>query len=482
VQVFTTNDPRLGNKKAETYLLPGFIDAHCHILPSGLDLLKCNLRTCTSKDEVFEKVADAFRNHNKEGWFHATQYDQTKFEGAQHITRHDLDKISDSTPILLRHSNGHASVANSAALRAAGVTRETPDPEGGEFVRDAAGEPNGVLLEKAHQIVTSSAPAPTTEQMVEAILRAGESMSSFGITTATDMMTGRWNLAQELEAYRLASERGCKIRLRLYVQWADVLSSRAIDPALFEELQSAMDPTKCKVLGLKVFADGAIGSATAAIKSKFLTTGGQGQLIYPEEKLAEIIAKIDAAGYSCAVHTIGDYSTDLVMDAYEKTDDPKRHRIEHAMILSEAQIERMARLGSHLTVQPEFLMRFGHAYRVQLEPEIAANLKPVRSLLDAGIPLSLNSDRPIVPGNPWDGIAAAIQRPEGFNPAENISLEQAIGLYTHGGAQANFEPEFVGKLKAGFAADYQVYTEKPHPGATPSEVFMDGKIVQGTTD
>lgn len=444
----------------EGYLaLPGFIDAHCHVLPSGLDLLKLNLAGCESKEAVLAAVRDWLPQVGAGQWLLAAQYDQNRW--GEHLTRWELDEVSADVPILLRHSNGHASVANSAALRSAGVTEETSDPVGGEFERDAEGVMTGVLLEKAHENVTSSAPEPKLDEMVEAILRAGDSMARFGITTATDMMTGRWDLEMELQAYRIASQKGCKVRLRMYLQWREVLGNRGIDPNRLAELIDSMEPEVCQVLGLKVFADGAIGSATAAIHGKFVTTGRNGKLIYPEAELARILALIDAEGWRCSVHTIGDRSTDLVMEAFEKTADPGRHRIEHAMILSDGQIERLQRLGCHVTLQPEFLYRFGKGYRAQLEDGVWQKLIRTRSLIDAGLSLSFNSDRPIVVGDPWVGIGAAVSRPEGFDPAEACTVGEGIDMYTHGGAVANYDGEWLGRIEPGYGADFQIY----EPGA-----------------
>lgn len=471
--------------------IPGFIDAHCHILPSGLDLLKLDLSGCQSKEEVLHAVL-AWRPKLADGqWLLAVQYDQNRWGG--HLTAADLDSVCPDVPVILRHSNGHASVANSAALLAAGIRDDQPDPVGGEFLRDEAGKPNGVLLEKAHEIVTSRAPEPGLDEMVEAILRAGESMAGFGITSATDMMTGRWDLDKELQAYRIASERGCKVRLRMYLQWREVLGERAIDQARLKELTDAMNPELCQVLGLKVFADGAIGSATAAIYSNFKTTGRNGKLIYPEPELARILAQIDAEGWRCSVHTIGDRSTDLVVEAFEKTAEPSRHRIEHAMILSDAQIERMARLGSHVALQPEFLYRFGHAYRAQLPDDVWPALIRVKSLRHAGLSLSFNSDRPIVVGNPWVGIYAAACRPEGFEPGEEVPVSEGIEFYTIGGAVANFDSDWLGSVKEGMGADFQIYrredvegfaaaADAPHGSShqaarfpSPVAVYMGGK-------
>lgn len=455
------------------WLLPGFVDCHCHILPTGLDLLKLHLGSCASHDNVLTSVQEFERTLEPERWLMAVHYDQTKFPDCEHLTRWQLDSVVSDRPVVLRHSNGHASVANTAALVAAGIGESTQDPEGGEFVRDASGQMTGVLLEKAHEAVTGCSPEPDEDEMVEAILRATDRMSEFGITSAMDMMTGRWNLERELRAYTRASESGCKVRLRLCLQWGTVLGPRGMDAGLLSELQDSMRDEKCKVWGLKVFADGAIGSATAAIHGRFLTTGGNGQLIYTPENLRAIVGKIDSAGHRVAVHTIGDRSTDLVMDSIAETSDPSRHRIEHAMILSDAQIGRMAGLGCKLTMQPEFLKRFGHAYRAQLAPEMASGLKRFRSVVDAGIKVGFSSDAPIVPGDPWDGIECAVERPGGFDPAESLTLKEAIEAYTTHAAGVCEDPD-QGTFEVGGLADYQVYESEPGVGSAPKEVYLGG--------
>jgi predicted amidohydrolase YtcJ len=426
--------------------IPGFVDAHCHILPTGLDLLKLSLEGCSSHEEVLERVKDHLPNLGPGKWLLGVLYDQTRFPDGQHLTADDLDKIASDRPVLLRHVNGHASVANSAALLASGVGIHEVDPDGGSFGRRPDGSVNGVLFEETHERVHASVPMPTFEEMVQAILRAGERMRELGIFAACDMMTGRFDLEQEVLAYLEAANQGCQISTRLYMQWKTVFGPKRLQPERLAELEKLASGPRCRVAGVKIFADGAIGSATAAIYGSYtgasadgprLSNGGvklsektSGQLIYAPEKLNAMVRTAHDAGYSVATHTIGDYATDLVMDAYESTGEASRHRIEHAMLLSDLQIERMAKLGCHCSVQPEFLMRFGHAYQRQLGPERAWNLKRVRSMLDAGIPMSFGSDRPIVPGNPLDGIATAVSRPDGFNPAEACSTQEALSMYT----------------------------------------------------
>ena len=462
--------------------LPKFIDAHCHVLPTGLDLQKLTLGDCYSHAAVLEAVQQRHLAE-PEGWLHAVHYEQSRFEGGTHLTRDDLDKISSSRPIFLRHVNGHASVANSAALLAAGVDDSTPDPNGGEFQRDAGGRLTGVLLETAHEIVTSKSPGPNFEDMVEAILAAGRSMAAYGIGTASDMMTGRFDLLMELEAYREAARRGCPVRTRLYLQWGAVFGGRGIGlDRLREEIAKFDQPEQTRVAGIKIFADGAIGSATAAIYGQYASETGKGpvissrgkkisvaedgrpvsgQLIYSKEKLFEMTRIATDAGFQVCVHAIGDYAVDLVLDAFEASGDPSRHRIEHAMILSDDQITRMASLGCFCTFQPEFLVRFGQAYLRQLGPEKTVGLKRARSIIDAGISLSFNSDRPIVSGDPWLGIEIALNRSGIFSESERVTLAEAIDAYTIRGAEVNGDSGQLGSLAVGEWADYQVLDAIP---------------------
>lgn len=434
---------------------PGIVDAHCHIIPMGLDMLKLHLGSCDSRADVLDKLRDWAKDRSG-GWIHAVHYDQTKFSDSKHLSRQEIDSVVSDAPVVLRHSNGHASVANTEALRLAGVNDDTSDPPGGTFVRDGSGQLTGVLLERAHERVTSSAPAPGFEDMVEAVLRAGEKMSDLGVTCASDMMTGRWNLELELRAYAEASRRGCRVRIRLYAQWGSLFGAKGIKPELLTEMSSEMDPTRCKLAGAKIFADGAIGSATAAINGEFLTTGGSGQLIYEPDRLKRMVRTADEAGWQVAVHSIGDRSTDHVLDAFSETMEPSRHRIEHAMILSDTQIEKIANLDCFVTMQPEFLARFGHAYQKQLGPERASRLKRYRSVLDAGIKLSFSSDRPIVPGDPLDGIEAAVTRPEGFDQAEALDRSTAHKLYSVESAKANGDGGTMGEIAEGRFADCMI--------------------------
>jgi predicted amidohydrolase YtcJ len=439
-------------------LIPGFIDNHCHILPTGLDLKRLSLESACTAQDALDLIRDRHRSH-ADGWLLAVHYDHNRY--GRHLLRDDLDSISEQRPIMLRHASGHAGVANSAALREAGVTQGTPDPAGGAFGRDAGGQLTGLLLEQALESIYSAIPPASISFAVDAVLEAGRSMASMGIAVASDMQTGRFNLLDELKVYRTASEQGCPIAMRLYLEWDKVFGPNAADPARIEEAFAGHPPERCRVAGIKLFADGAIGASTAAVYGGYadqpLGPGEYGgTLIYPPEELTAKILEAGAAGWQVSVHSIGDHSTDLVLDAFAKTENPSRHRLEHAMILSDRQIERLADIGCHVTFQPEFLMRFGNTYRKQLGPERAAKLLRTRSLLDAGIKLSFSSDRPITGGDPWDGIKSATQRPEGFDQSENCTLKEAFEAYTKAAAAANEDSGLMGALSPGTLADFQL--------------------------
>lgn len=461
------------------YLLPSFVDAHCHVLPIGLDLNKLHLGSANSHEEVLQAVRDRHQSH-PDGWLLAVHYNQTKYEGGRHLTRADLDKISTTRPIMLEHVNGHATVANSAALEAAGVSETTPDPSGGEYRRDADGRHDGLCLEIAHEQIQQAAPMGTAQEMAQSIFAAGTKMAELGISCASDMMTGFYDMERELEAYTLAAQMGCPVHVRLYLQWRDVFGKRAVPSERLKELiKTANAQPSLRVQGIKIFSDGGISSATAAIYGRFLSTDPNatlnvvngretdGKLIYNAEKLKMMVRTAHESGMQVSVHTIGDYATDLVLDAIAATDEPSRHRIEHAMILSDAQIERIRSVGCYCTFQPEFLMALGPAYRKQLGPERASMLIRSRSAIDAGIPLSFNSDRPIVAGDPWDGILTASNRPPEFDPSENCTREEAILAYTVKGAEVNGDEGEMGTLEPGTLAHFQLYDEDPMSAAHP---------------
>lgn len=435
-------------------LYPSFVDAHCHVISTGIDLMSLSLTGAETRGEVLDRIRTRHDELPDQDWLLAVDYDQNRFADGRHITRQELDAISAVRRIHLRHKNWHGSVLNSAALNAVAITKDTPDPAGGVIARDVNGELTGLLLEAAHYMASYKLPTPEGEALTQAVLSAGRAMADLGISATADMKTGFLGLRKEIAAYRDAVERGCPIRLRLCLGYSNVFGPRAEE---YRDLLSGVDEDRLKVWGIKIFADGALSSGTAGIYGSFVgqpPAETSGIMNYKQERLVQMVRTAHDAGFPVAVHAIGDYAVDCVMDAFEATGDPARHRIEHAMILSDAQIERLARLGCHVSMQPEFLLRFHYAK--VLGPERTAKLKRYRSLLDAGVPLSFGSDRPIVAGDPLDGIRAAVQRPDGFDQSENISEEEARLAYTVGASAATGDEAKWGALLPGQYADFRL--------------------------
>jgi hypothetical protein len=480
---------------SDHWVMPAFADAHCHILPGGLDLAKPDLALFASREAVLDALQDRLAGLTPGKWLMAVHYDQSRFPDGRDITRQELDSLSADRPILLTHSSLHSGIANSAALNAAGVRPDEPDGPSGVYGRDAAGELNGLLLEDAYHRVFRATTKPSLPEMVEAILAAGRIMASRGILCAADMMTGYSDLLMELEAYRQAAERGNPVRVRLYAQWGSLFGPRRAEPSALRDALAGLEAVGVRLAGVKIFEDGAIASNTAAIYgryaedrqvvrtlSRFARSAQNdappgvevsGQLIYAPDRLNTMVRTAHEAGLQVAVHSIGDFSTDLVMAAFDAVDEPSRHRIEHAMLLSDAQIDHMAHIGCYCSMQPDFLPRFNPAYHSRLGPRASA-LNRLRSVAEAGIKLSLSSDWPVTGGDPLVGVRSAAQRPAGFDPAENIEVAQALERYSVAGAQALRETEF-GELRAGQWADFLVFAHDPRQlPAVCMGVFREG--------
>lgn len=460
------------------WVLPGFIDAHCHITITGMDLQSLSLAGCVDHEDLLQRVKDRVDSSEETGWLLAVDYNQNLLREQSHITRFQLDAVCPHRPVLLRHVSWHAAVCNTRALEVAGVEPHTKDPQGGKFVRNPNGELSGVLLEDAYKFVSKAVPNPTPEELARALVAAGDAMVRYGVVCATDMFIGRYGLELELEAFRLAYEMGMKIRTRLALDWHQVVGKKRVSRERLHDLLNAFDPNWCKVWGVKLFEDGAIGSGTAAIYGEYATGGGNGILMYPPDRFKDMVVQAHEEGHKVSVHSIGNRCTDVVLDAYEATGDPSVHRLEHAMICSDEQIERIARAGCHVTMQPEFLSHMGTTYQTQLGADVAYRLKRARSFLDAGISLSFNSDRPIVSGDPVAGILAAVDRPQGYDPAENVTWSEALDAYTRMGAVANDEPGFAGEIKVGQRCDLlAVEGESWEAGlqAGSLKVWIDGK-------
>ncbi len=448
------------------FIIPGFNDCHCHITMVGFELARPDLRHCTSVAQI-QKTLRAWAAENPEAeWIIGRSYDQNRLAEGRHVTREELDQVSLDKPVFLNHVSGHAAVASTRTLEAAGITGDTPDPPDGVIVRDESGRATGLVLELAVLMVEESQPQPDQAQLTEAIYNAYVHYAKRGILAASDAYTGKvFGMEKEWKAYAAALDMGALVRTTLMPH---------VDPAFelgWQERSQVVLPARHPELRLgamKILADGALTSRTAALYEPFADQDTTGILIYPEKELIDLIVKSHLGGWQVAVHGIGDRAIDLCLDGIEKGQRlaPRadaRHRIEHCMIMTESIMDRLAAGKVAACAQPEFLYWIGHAYKMALGPR-ADVMQPYRSWLERGIPVCFGSDQPVVPGDPIVGWRAAVDRrtSDGLDmaPEEGLDPLTALKCFTAGSAWATFD-EAIGALDPGKQARFVVLNRKP---------------------
>lgn len=466
-------------------VVPGFNDCHMHILPYGLDLAQADLSPAAGVTNVLELMAALRRwadSNPRSEWVLGSRYDQNIFPGAAHPTRADLDAPFPDRPVYIVQTSKHAGVANSVALKLAGISRDTPDPKGGEIVRNANGEPTGVLLESAMSLVARHIPKPDKAGMIAAIQQANEALVRVGITAASDLNTGWLDLEAEIAAYRQAAGEGAPVRMTLCPHAPKFGAPKDIPGRAAFAADFGFDDarqSKIRLGPLKLFSDGALTVRTAAVREPYVDGSGSGMLLHEPLVLRDYILTGHQRGWQMAVHAIGDRAIALVLDCYAEastlTPNPSpweeeelkgwgvrasRHRIEHAMLLDGPLIQRFAEQQVIPVVQPEFLARLGDAYVLGLGPERAARINPTASLQRAGVGVPFSSDCPIVPGAPLDGIRAAARRTtrsgQVLGPEECLSPLEGLRNYTYWAAYSTFDEEEVGTIEPGKRADLTI--------------------------
>ena len=459
-------------------LLPGFFDCHLHILWLGINLGHVSLASppVQNKQDIIRLLRERLEAQPTLTCVQGNRYDQNKLAPPTHLTRHDLDQVSTSLPVRIVHTSGHAAVVNSRALQMLGITRDTPDPAGGEIVRDAQGESNGVLLETASwNNLDRILPEVSAREQIEALSRANRYLLERGITSASDA-----NMApgDALTYARAVTENALQVRANGMVGWAEIMKQAGEgDIPTPNDLQpkwNGLSWHRFHLSQAKLFSDGAITTRTCWLTQPFEGMAGQpndcGIPLHPPEELREYIRRAHDAGWQIATHAIGDRAIDLVLSAYAdaqrlNTRHRPGHRIEHAMLLNPDLITRMRRQNVWSVGQPEFLSQLGDAYVTALGEERANRLSPYATLDAQNVAQAFSSDCPVVPGAPLDGIRAAIERktPSGrvLNARECLSPDIAVYNYTSAPAYATRTERDRGSLEAGKWADFVLLSADP---------------------
>jgi len=466
-------------------LLPGFNEAHCHVFVYGQSKrLWRNLRPdiVHSLDDVLAIVRDEARRLPMERWIRGRGFDPARLPPRFEITRADLDAAAPHHPVCLTRLGGHVIVGNSRALALAGITRDTTDPPGGKLDRDPGGEPTGVLREAAQALLYDVIPPPTLEETKTCLSHAAQDYLAAGITSVQNAGT----VALDLEGFQHLYREG-ELPLRVYL----MVKVELLDHLIAAGIHTGFGDDFLRVGPLKIFLDGGIGAHTAALDEPYRDDPeNRGILWLEQESLDRLVARAHRAGFQIATHAIGDRAIRSVLDAYERAlvqwpRENHRHRIEHCELCTGDLLDRVARLDVIAVPQPIFLAEMGHTYLVSLGEARAHRIFPLRTLLDAQVPLAGSSDSPVSSYRPLDGIQAAITRRaasgDTLGPGEELAVRQALHIYTTGGAYASFEEGTKGALIPGYLADLVVLDRDPLqvPPGELSTIEVDMTIVDG---
>jgi len=456
-------------------LMPGFYAAHDHFPGSGMaavtgvDLNSPPIGKVTQIAEVVRLLKERAAATPKGAWVAGRGYDDTLLEEMRHPTRQDLDAASTDHPIFITHISGHLGVANSLALKLAGITRATKNPEGGVIRRDAHGEPDGVF-EEVGGLVSRLIPPPSPETALEGIKWAVRDYVEEGVTTASVTSGSR----QALIDLQAADRAGIlDLRVNLYPNKSEPGQPSAVEAG---GIVTGFGTRKIKIQGIKIVQDGSIQGYTGYLTQPYHVPfkGDRTYRGYPRrsrEALTAMVKEVHRAGYQIAIHGNGDAAIDDILHAYgealrELPRADHRHRIEHAQMARDDQIDRMKALG----VTPSFFV--GHVYYwgdrhrdIFQGPERGSRISPLASAVERGVPFTIHDDTPVTPVKPlqlvWDAVNRLTTSGQVLGSAQRIPVERALRAVTLDAAWQNFEEATKGSIEVGKVADFVVLGENP---------------------
>ncbi len=441
---------------------PGLNDAHCHPLYVGLGLANVDASSPPNKSvaDIVVRIEQRVRQSEPGEWVQGRGYDQARLVDQRHPTRHDLDPVSPENPVVVVRACGHIAVANSYALRAAGVNRNTPDPTGGTIDRDEHGEPTGVLREHAQDLVRDNIPEPSLEQQKTALIVAGNEFLSKGVTSV-----GEAGVADpiHMQAYIDLNNAG-ELPVRTYLM---MMIDETLDNLIQLGVSTGFGDEWLRVGPAKLFLDGSIGGHTARVRQPYEgEPDNYGLWMYDPAEIKQKMIKAHLAGFQLCAHAIGDGAIELLLDIYEEAleqlpRENHRHRIEHCSIIDLAIVHRIQRLGAIPIPGTTFLHDFNRAYIEALGWDRIRYAYGMNTFYEHGIVAAASTDAPVVDTSATLGLQTMMTRlsEEGLVmwEEEKISLNEAIRAYTWNGAYATFEEHLKGTLEPGKIGDVTVF-------------------------
>ncbi len=470
-------------------MLPGFIDNHVHFITGGFYLLGIDLRPANSTTE-FKQILKDYSEKYPGKWITGGYWDHEKWEVNDLPTKEMIDEVVSDQPVFVDRLDGHMGVANSYALKLAGITKDTESPDGGLIVKDPrTGEPTGVLKDNAMYFVTKFIPEPSAEENYEALLTALNEAKRLGITSVQDITYG-----DALTAF-LKAKNEEKLTCRIFTRWPISDYKDNVE----KNIKVGYGDDLIRMGSLKAFADGSLGSSTAWFFDRYdqdTMTTGLAMDIITDGSMEKWCLDADKNNLQLSVHAIGDKANSYMLDLFEKiiNENPKwdrRFRLEHAQHVRFEDIPRFAKLGVIASVQPYHCIDDGVWAEKRIGPERIKYTYPFKSFLDAEVKLCFGTDWYVAPLNPLLGIYAAVTRrtldeknPDGWIPEQKISVEDAIKCYTINSAYASFEENIKGSIEVGKLADLivlsaDILTIDPVKikDASVEMTIFDGKII-----
>jgi predicted amidohydrolase YtcJ len=441
-------------------LLPGFNDAHVHFVSGGKQLDSIQLNDATSSQEFARRIGERAKITPKDEWILGGNWDETKWNPAEMPKKELIDALTPDTPVFVSRYDGHMGLANSVALRLAGITAKTPDPPGGTIVRDAQGTPTGALKDAATDYIEKVIPPLSHDQRVKVVKRALRYAASVGVTSVQHMDASYADIA----VYSELLQRG-ELTTRIY---AAPLITHVEDQAKIG-IRRAFGGPYLRIGALKAFADGSLGSGTAYFYEPFLNQGSNRGLLademHPISLMRDRYMTADAAGLQICTHAIGDEGISTILDLYADVvkahgEADRRFRIEHAQHMAAKDFDRFAQLHVIASVQPYHAIDDGRFAESHIGHDRASRTYAFRTFLDHGVRLAFGTDWEVAPLDPLLTVYAAVTRatldgknPNGWFPEQKLSVSETIEAYTMGSAYAEFQENEKGSITPGKLAD-----------------------------